>query len=116
MRGAQVQGYPSGKWVMNRLANWFLCIVFQYRYNDTTNPFKLYSRSMMVRIRPLRSSGFELEIEIPLNAIVRGAKYTVLPNSWRGREAGESKMRIAPLIGPYLRVVGQSLKEKWTQR
>ena len=65
MPGAEVSGYPTGKWIANRLANWFLCAVFQYRYNDTTNPFKLYSRSLMERILPLRSSGFELEIEDP---------------------------------------------------
>lgn len=116
MKGAQVQGYPKGKWIMNRLANWFLCIMFQYRYNDTTNPFKLYRRSIMAKVLPLRSTGFELEVEIPLKAMLRGARYTVVPNSWNGRTEGESKMKLGGLFGPYLRVVWNGLKERWTGR
>ncbi|MCB0790279.1 MAG: glycosyltransferase family 2 protein [Flavobacteriales bacterium] len=116
MPGATVRGYPRAKWMANRCANLFLCAVFQYRYNDTTNPFKLYSRALMDRLLPLRSAGFELEIEIPLKAIVRGARYTVLPNDWNGREAGESKMRLLPLVRPYLRVVAACLAERWRRR
>ncbi|MCW5897652.1 MAG: glycosyltransferase family 2 protein [Flavobacteriales bacterium] len=116
MKGARVTGYPRKKWLMNRLANLFLCVVFQYRYNDTTNPFKLYRRAVIERVMPLRAKGFELEVELPLKAMVRDARYTVLPNGWRGREAGESKMKLGHLWGPYLRVVWACLKEKWTGR
>lgn len=116
MKGAAVVGYPPRKWIMNRLANRFLCAVFQYRYNDTTNPFKLYRRAVIERVMPLHAKGFELEVELPLKAMLRGATYTVLPNGWRGREAGESKMKLGHLWGPYLRVVWACLKEKWTGR
>ncbi|MBL7983325.1 MAG: glycosyltransferase family 2 protein [Flavobacteriales bacterium] len=114
MRGSKVIGYPPRKWFMNRAANLFLCVVFQFRYNDVTNPFKLYRRSVIERVMPLTAKGFELEVELPLKAMVRGARYTVVPNGWQGREVGESKMVLAGLWGPYLRVVRRMLVEKWT--
>ncbi|MBK9420187.1 MAG: glycosyltransferase family 2 protein [Flavobacteriales bacterium] len=114
MTGAIVTGYPRGKWLMNRVANLFLSVVFQIRYNDITNPFKLYRRSVMDGLFPLHATGFELEVELPLKAIVRGATYTIVPSNWYGREAGESKMRLLPLIAPYMRLVLGCLREKWT--
>lgn len=114
MRGSKVIGYPKKKWIMNRLANLFLCVVFQVRYNDITNPFKLYRREVIERAFPLMAKGFELEVELPLKAIVRGARYAVVPNGWNGREVGESKMVLAGLWGPYLRVVRKCLREKWS--
>jgi dolichol-phosphate mannosyltransferase len=114
MKGAHVEGYPRRKWMMNRLANLFLCVVFQYRYNDTTNPFKLYKRRVMDRVLPLNSRGFELEIELPLKAMVRGATYMVVSNNWYGRTAGESKMRLTGLFAPYLKVVWACLLERWS--
>ena len=114
MAGARVEGYPRRKWLANRAANLFLCAVFQYRYNDTTNPFKLYRRSTMDKLLPLRSQGFELEVELPLKAILRGATYAVLPNGWNGREAGESKMRLLTLVVPYMRVVLRALRERFS--
>ena len=114
MAGAHVLGYPRLKWLANRAANLFLCAVFQYRYNDTTNPFKLYRRSAMDKLLPLRSQGFELEVELPLKAILRGATYAVLPNGWNGREAGGSKMRLLPLVMPYMRVVLRALRERFS--
>jgi dolichol-phosphate mannosyltransferase len=109
IRGAKVVGYPPFKWCMNRAANLFLCVVFGYRYNDTTNPFKLYRRAVIGRIAPFTSTGFELEIEIPLKAIISGATYSVAPNGWNGREEGASKMKMLKLVGPYLRVVRDCL-------
>jgi len=114
MKGAQVKGYPPRKWIMNRLANWFLCAAFQYTYSDTTNPFKLYKRSIMDRILPLTSRGFELEVEIPLKAMLRGGRYTVVPNGWNGRTEGGSKVKLGGLFIPYLRVVWACQKERWT--
>ena len=114
MHNALVTGYPRGKWFMNRTANLFLSVVFQIRYNDVTNPFKLYRRHVMDGLFPLDATGFELEVELPLKAIVRGASYKILSSNWYGREAGESKMRLLPLIAPYMRVVIACLREKWT--
>ena len=48
------------------------------RYNDTTNAFKAYRREVIETIQPLLSKHFNLTVEMPLKAIVRG-------HSLRGR-------------------------------
>jgi dolichol-phosphate mannosyltransferase len=40
MPGAHVYDYPRLKLLINRLANWFIRILFRHRYNDTTNAFR----------------------------------------------------------------------------
>jgi dolichol-phosphate mannosyltransferase len=37
--GARVYDYPALKLRINRLANWFIRILFRHKYNDTTNAF-----------------------------------------------------------------------------
>ena len=79
IRGAQVHDYPRLKLVLNRLANWFIRALFRHRYNDTTNAFKAYRREVIETISPLFSNHFNLTVEMPLKAVVRGHSYRVIP-------------------------------------
>ena len=54
----------------------------------------MYSRETIEALRPFLSHHFNLTVELPLKAIVRGYSYAVLPNSWRNRTAGEAKLKI----------------------
>ena len=62
--------YPVHKLVINRLANWFIKVLFRIPFNDTTNAFKLYRRSVVDAIQPLISRHFNLTVEMPLKAII----------------------------------------------
>jgi dolichol-phosphate mannosyltransferase len=115
-REASVSGYPVHKLVLNRLANLFIQCLFLIRYNDTTNAFKLYSRSAIAGIQPLLSSHFNLTVEMPLKCIVRGYKYAVLPNSWRNRKEGISKFKIREMGSRYLFIIFYCLIEKMLSR
>jgi dolichol-phosphate mannosyltransferase len=55
--------------------------------------------------RPLLSPHFNLTVEIPLKAIVRGYSYAVLPISWRNRKRGQSSLRIEEMGSRYLYIV-----------
>ena len=77
MPGAQVHDYPRLKLLINRLANRFIRFLFRHRYNDTTNAFKAYRREVIDTIQPLLSNHFNLTVEMPLKAIVRGHTYAV---------------------------------------
>ena len=46
--------------------------LFQHGYNDTTNAFKAYRRHVIDQLQPLLSNHFNLTVELPLKAIVRG--------------------------------------------
>src|SRR6185369_2029380 len=72
VKGGGVIDYPRVKLVVNRLANWFLKTLFGIRLNDTTNAFKAYRRDVIIGCRPLISPHFNLTVELPLKAIIRG--------------------------------------------
>jgi dolichol-phosphate mannosyltransferase len=102
IRGASVREYPRVKLVINRLANWFIRLIFRHHYNDTTNAFKAYRREVIDRIQPLLSNHFNLTVEMPLKAIVRGHTFRVVPISWTGRSTGTSKLGIREMGSRYL--------------
>jgi dolichol-phosphate mannosyltransferase len=100
-----VHDYPRVKLALNRLANWFVKILFRHGYNDTTNAFKAYRREVIETVQPLLSPHFNLTVELPLKAVVRGHSYKVIPISWRNRTTGESKLAIQEMGSRYLFIV-----------
>jgi dolichol-phosphate mannosyltransferase len=113
---SKVIDYPILKLVLNRLVNYFIQILFGIRYNDTTNAFKLYSRRVIRGVEPIISPHFNLTVELPLKAIVRGFSYTVLPNTWINRKTGESKLKIKEMGSRYLFIILYCFIEKWLSR
>lgn len=105
MRGSQVYDYPRVKLTLNRMANWFIRVLFRHGFNDTTNAFKAYRREVVQTIQPLLSNHFNLTVEMPLKAIVRGHSFAVIPISWRNRTAGQSKLAIQEMGSRYLFIV-----------
>jgi dolichol-phosphate mannosyltransferase len=105
MRGAQVHDYPFPKLVLNRIANLVIRIMFRHGYNDTTNAFKAYRREVIDTIQPILSNHFNLTVELPLKAIVRGHDYAVVPISWTNRKAGASKLKLQEMGSRYIFIV-----------
>jgi dolichol-phosphate mannosyltransferase len=102
IRGGAAVDYPRAKLVLNRLANGFLRLLFGHGLNDTTNAFKAYRRAVVDGCRPLLSPHFNLTIEIPLKAIVRGYSWTVVPITWRNRRSGVTKLKLKEMGSRYL--------------
>ena len=105
MRGSKVISYPKHKFVINRLANWFIKFLFRLDYNDITNAFKCYRREVIEGIQPILSHHFNLTVELPLKAIVRGYTYAKIPVSWTNREVGISKLKLQEMGSRYLFIV-----------
>jgi len=102
MRGSKVEDYPRFKFVINRVVNFVIQLMFLSQYNDTTNAFKGYRANVIEGCRPFISPHFNLTIEIPLKAMVRGYSYRVLPISWRNRSIGESRLKLKEQGSRYL--------------
>ena len=102
MRDGDVIGYPKVKLFLNRLANWFLRMLFRIKLNDTTNAFKAYRREVIDGCRPLLAPHFNITVELPLKAIVRGYSWTTIPIRWRNRRTGEPKLKIKEMGSRYL--------------
>jgi dolichol-phosphate mannosyltransferase len=105
MPGATVHDYPGLKLTINRLANWFIRVLFRHGYNDTTNAFKGYRREVIETIQPLLSKHFNLTVEMPLKAIVRGHSYAVIPTDWTNRTSGVPKLAMKEMGSRYLFIV-----------
>jgi dolichol-phosphate mannosyltransferase len=105
MRESVVHDYPWPKLFLNRLANGFIRMLFRHGYNDTTNAFKAYRREVIDTVQPLLSNHFNLTVELPLKAMVRGHSYAIVPISWTNRTSGASKLKIQEMGSRYLFIV-----------
>jgi dolichol-phosphate mannosyltransferase len=116
VKGGGVIDYPRFKLAINRLANQFIRRLFHISLNDTTNAFKAYRRTVIDGCRPLLSPHFNLTVELPLKAIVRGYSWTVMPITWRNRRTGEAKLKIKEMGSRYLFIVMYVWLEKHFSR
>jgi dolichol-phosphate mannosyltransferase len=115
-KGGKTYNYPKVKLIVNRIANWIVQVAFGIRYNDTTNAFKLYRRDTIQGMKPFLAPHFNLTLELPLKAIVRGYSYAVVPNSWTNRKSGESKLKIKEMGSRYLFILLYCLIERFFAR
>ncbi len=116
VRGGRVEDYPRVKLFLNRLANAFIRVMFTIPLNDTTNAFKAYRRTAIDGCRPFLSPHFNLTVEIPLKAIVRGYSWTTMPISWRNRRHGVAKLKIKEMGSRYFFICMYVWLEKYFSR
>jgi dolichol-phosphate mannosyltransferase len=116
IRGGRVIDYPFAKLVLNRLANGFIRLLFHHRLNDTTNAFKAYRKTTIDGVRPILSPHFNITVELPLKAIVRGYSWTVIPITWRNRRHGAGKLAIREMGSRYLFICLYIWLEKYFTR
>lgn len=114
--GGRVYDYPRTKLIVNRIVNLGIRALFGHGYNDTTNAFKAYRREVIETVQPLLSQHFNLTVELPLKAIVRGHSYAVTPITWRNRQAGRSKLRLQEMGSRYAWIVLMVLLEHHLSR
>lgn len=113
---SHVEDYPWFKLILNRIVNTLIQILFGIRYNDVTNAFKLYHAKVIPGLKPFLSPYFNLTVELPLKAIVRGYQYAVVPNDWINRTSGESKLKIKEMGSRYFFIILYCLIEKLFSR
>ena len=114
--GGGVIAYPRFKLIMNRMANAFIQMLFCHGLNDTTNAFKAYRAEVIAGCRPLIAPHFNLTVELPLKAIVRGFRFTIIPITWRNRRAGEAKLKLREMGSRYLFICLYVWLEKYFSR
>ena len=113
IKGGETHDYPMFKLLINRFVNNLIRFLFGFKYNDTTNAFKMYRKTAIDGLRPFLSHHFNLTVELPLKAITRGYSYSVIPNSWINRTTGVAKLKLREMGSRYLFIVLYCLIEKW---
>lgn len=105
IRGSHVYDYPYFKLIINRMANRFVSLLFRLPCNDVTNAFKGYRTEVIRGCEPLVAPHFNLTVEIPLKAFVRGYSFKVVPISWHNRKTGVSSFHLEEQGSRYLYIV-----------
>lgn len=116
IKGGGVVDYPRVKLLMNRLVNLGIKHFFRIPLNDTTNAFKAYRREVIEGCRPLIAPHFNLTVEIPLKAVVRGYTWTVMPITWKNRRTGEAKLKLKEMGSRYFFIIAYVWLEKFFSR
>jgi dolichol-phosphate mannosyltransferase len=116
IKGGKVIDYPKIKLLVNRLANFLVRLGFRHGLNDTTNAFKAYRRTVIDGCRPLIAPHFNLTVEIPLKAIVRGVTWTTIPITWQNRKHGVAKLKIKEMGSRYFFICAYVWLEKYFSR
>jgi dolichol-phosphate mannosyltransferase len=116
LKGGGVIDYPRLKLLLNRIANLFLRFAFKVPFNDFTNAFKAYRKTTLDGCRPFLSPHFNLTVELPLKAIVRGYSWTTMPITWRNRRSGKTKLEIKEMGSRYFFICAYVWLEKYFSR
>jgi dolichol-phosphate mannosyltransferase len=116
VRGGRTFDYPQVKLIINRVANFLVRVGFNIPLNDTTNAFKAYRRNVIDGCRPLLSHHFNLTVELPLKAIVRGYSYKIVPITWSNRRFGTPKLKIKEMGSRYFFICAYVWLEKYFSR
>lgn len=115
-KGGKTYDYPLFKLFMNRLVNLGVRAAFRHGYDDTTNAFKLYRKEVIQGLKPFLSPHFNLTLELPLKAYIRGYSFAVIGNSWKNRKHGESKLKLKEMGSRYFFIFLYCLIEKYFSR
>ncbi len=116
VKGGGTIDYPWLKLRLNRLANLFIRILFRIKLNDTTNAFKAYRRNTLDGCRPFLSPHFNLTVELPLKAMIRGYTWAVIPITWKNRRTGVAKLKIREMGSRYFFIIAYCWLEKFFSR
>jgi dolichol-phosphate mannosyltransferase len=114
--GGKVVDYPRVKLFVNRIANALVRVGFNIPLNDTTNAFKAYRRTVIDGCRPFLAPHFNLTVELPLKALVRGYSYAITPISWQNRKHGVAKLKIKEMGSRYFFICAYVWLEKYFSR
>ena len=109
---SKIIGYPKFKLILNRIFNYFVSLIYVNKYNDFTNAFKIYKKSVLLEIEPIVSESFNVFLELPLKIINRRLKYKIIPINWLGREKGVSKFKFNELRSKYIFTLIYCFSEK----
>ena len=116
IQGSSIYEYPKVKLLMNRIVNLMIKYAFNVKYNDVTNAFKMYKREVIEGCKPFISPHFNLTVEIPLKAVIRGYSWKVVPISWKNRTKGVAKLKLREMGSRYFFIVAYLWLEKYFSR
>lgn len=102
MKGGRQIGGPFFKKFLSRTAGLSLKFFAGLPVHDVTNSFKLYRKSMLDKMDMQSEDGFEIGMEITVEAHLAGYKITEVPCTWKHRQGGRSRFKLTKWLPKYL--------------
>jgi glycosyltransferase involved in cell wall biosynthesis len=100
MSGSKVTDYPRVKRVANRLGNHLAARLFNVKYSDLTNPFKVYPTQAVKELLPIvKATDFSFGFELCCRYILAGGRWVPISISWQDRVKGSSKFKVKHAVG-----------------
>lgn len=107
IRGPKLQGALS--YALN--AFFFHC--FRFPTRDSSNAFKMYRTDFLKDILPESPEiGVEFSLQLTIHAVSKNARMIDIPTTWRGREQGQSKVKLFSRGPKYLKLIWRGLTVK----
>jgi dolichol-phosphate mannosyltransferase len=103
IEGGKMKGNTFVKEILTRLASFFFQYFTTFPIKDSTNAFRLFSRTLLKKINFESDKGFTLCFEITAKAHRLGCKIVEVPSIWIQREQGESRFKIFSFLPPYIK-------------
>ena len=101
--GGKMEGNTYVKEILTRLASLFFRYFTTFPIKDSTNAFRLFSRTLLKKINFESNRGFTLCFEITAKAHRLGSKIIEIPSIWIQRKQGESRFKIFSFLPPYIK-------------
>jgi dolichol-phosphate mannosyltransferase len=99
---SKIKNYPIIKYLLNRVFNNFIKIIFSINYNDMTNAFKCYNSKRAKSLMPLFSENFNIFLELPLRFIMNNSNVKFIPINFFNIKKGNSNFKIKELGSHYI--------------
>ena len=109
IKGGARLGGSKLKGILSAFAGWSLYYLLGIPTHDIANAFKMYKKEVIDNIN-IKSTGFEISMELPLKAYYAGFKITEVPTVWHEREKGKSSFKMFKLIPAYLKLYLWAIK------
>jgi len=94
IKGSQVTRYPLLKRILNRVGNSLVQMMYHVDHNDMTSSLKMYKTEHVETLFPSRAQGFDVFMEIALNAVKHNLRIKQVPVRWKERTSGASKFNL----------------------
>ena len=103
VQGGQLVGSPFLKGLLSKLAGISLFYLARIGTRDSTNNFKVYSKSFLNSIQIESKHGFELGLELVSKAKSKKLRIAEIPTIWIERSEGRSNFPLLKSLPRYLR-------------
>ena len=110
IKGGKMEGNTFLKEFLTRSASFFFHNFTTLPIKDSTNAFRLFSRTILEKINFESNKGFTLSLEITAKAHRLGYKMIEIPSIWIERQQGESRFKVFSFLPPYIRWLFYILK------